>query len=81
MTLNRLPAPARPDPVVVAKPKRRQFTARFRPGILEEAGRCPESGEVGRLLRRAGLYSSHLAAWRKTRCAAAQITDDLFDRG
>ncbi len=35
--------------------------------ILEEADRCTEPGEVGRLLRREGLYSSHLTAWRKAR--------------
>ena len=56
-----------PDPEVVAKPKRRRFTAEYRLRILEEADRCAESGEVGRLLRREGLYSSHLAAWRKAR--------------
>jgi transposase-like protein len=51
----------------VAKPKRRQFTAQYRLRILEEADRCTEPGEVGRLLRREGLYSSHLTAWRKAR--------------
>ena len=60
-------APTRPDPEVVAKPKRRQFTAQYRLRILEEAERCTEPGEVGRLLRREGLYSSHLTAWRKAR--------------
>ena len=59
--------PARPDPEVVAKPTRRQFTAQYRLRILEEADRCTEPGEVGRLLRREGLYSSHLTAWRKAR--------------
>lgn len=59
--------PARPDPEVVAKPKRRQFTAEYRLRILEEADRCTEPGEVGRLLRREGLYSSHLTSWRKAR--------------
>ena len=58
---------ARPDPEVVAKPTRRQFTARYRLRIVEEADRCTEPGEVGRLLRREGLYSSHLTAWRKAR--------------
>jgi len=58
---------ARPDPEVVAKPKRRQFTAQYRLRILEEADRCTEPGEVGRLLRREGLYSSHLTQWRKAR--------------
>ncbi len=57
-------APTRPDPEVVAKPKRRQFTAQYRLRILEEAERCSEPGEVGRLLRREGLYSSHLTARR-----------------
>jgi transposase-like protein len=58
---------SRPDPEVVAKPKRRQFTAEYRLRILEEADRCTEPGEVGRLLRREGLYSSHLTSWRKAR--------------
>ena len=59
--------PARPDPEVLAKPKRRRFTAEYRLRILEEADRCTELGEVGRLLRREGLYSSHLTAWRRAR--------------
>ena len=59
--------PVPPDPEVVAKPMRRQFTAQYRLRILEEADRCTEPGEVGRLLRREGLYSSHLSAWRKAR--------------
>ena len=60
-----------PDPEVVAKPKRRQFTAQYRLRILEEAERCTHPGEVGCLPRRGGggggLYSSHLTAWRKAR--------------
>ena len=56
-----------PDPEVVAKPTRRQFTAEYRLRIVEEADRCTRPGEVGRLLRREGLYSSHLTAWRKAR--------------
>ena len=56
-----------PDPEVVAKPTRRQFTAEYRLRILEEADRCTRPGEVGRLLRREGLYTSHLSAWRKAR--------------
>jgi len=59
--------PARPDPEVAAKPKRRRFTAEYRLRILEEADGCTEPGAVGRLLRREGLYSSHLTAWRKVR--------------
>jgi len=62
---------APPDPEVVAKPKRRQFTAKYRLRILEEADRCTKPGEVGRLLRREGLYSSHLSVWRKARRSSA----------
>ena len=75
MTLNEIALPApragrpkpTPDPEVVAKPKRRQFTAEYRLRILEEADRCTQPGEVGRLLRREGLYSSHLTTWRRAR--------------
>ncbi len=56
-----------PDPEVLAKPKRRRFTAEYRLRILEEVDRCTGAGEVGQLLRREGLYSSHLANWRKAR--------------
>ena len=56
-----------PDPEVVAKPTRRRFSAEYRLRILEEADRCTQPGEIGRLLRREGLYSSHLSVWRKTR--------------
>ncbi len=56
-----------PDPEVVAKPTRRQFSAQYRLRVLTEADRCTEPGEVGRLLRREGLYSSHLTQWRKAR--------------
>jgi transposase len=63
--------PAGRDPEVAAKPKRRQFTAEYRLRILEEADGCTEPGEVGQLLRREGLYSSHLTAWRKARRSGA----------
>jgi len=43
---------------------RRRFTAAFKLKIIEEAARCVEPGALGALLRREGLYSSHLAAWR-----------------
>lgn len=65
------PARPDPDPEVVAKPRRRQFSAAYRLRILEEADRCAEPGEVGRLLRREGLYSSHLSVWRKARRSGA----------
>lgn len=56
-----------PDPEVVPKAKRRQFTAEYKLRILEEADRCTEPGQIGALLRREGLYSSHLSKWRKLR--------------
>lgn len=57
-------AAAPPDPEVVEKPSRRRFTASYKRRIIEEAGQCTEPGEIGRLLRREGLYSSHLSTWR-----------------
>ena len=56
-----------PDPEVVVKPKRRQFTAEYKRRILQEADACTQSGEIGALLRREGLYSSHLTTWRQQR--------------
>jgi transposase-like protein len=56
-----------PDPEVVPRAKRRRFTARYKLRIVEEADRCSEPGEVGALLRREGLYSSHLSNWRRQR--------------
>jgi transposase-like protein len=49
-----------------AKPKRRRFSDAYRLRILEEADRCSK-GELGLMLRREGLYSSHLASWRRWR--------------
>ena len=55
------------DPEVVPKAKRRQFSARYKLRILEEAENCAERGQLGALLRREGLYSSHLTTWRRQR--------------
>jgi transposase len=52
---------------VTEKAKRRQFSAAEKLRILEEADACTKPGEIGALLRREGLYSSHLVAWRKAR--------------
>lgn len=52
------------DPEVPAKATRRRFTAQYKLDILAQAERC-EPGEVGALLRREGLYSSHLTTWRR----------------
>jgi len=54
-------------PEVVPQAKRRQFTAKYKLRILEEADRCTERGQIGELLRREGLYSSHLSKWRQQR--------------
>lgn len=58
-------AAAPPDPEVIDKPIRRRFTSEYKLRIVEEADRCTKPGEVGRLLRREGLYTSHLTSWRK----------------
>jgi len=58
-----------PDPEVVPPVRRRRFTATYKQGILEEAERCSQPGELGVLLRREGLYASHLTHWRAQRRA------------
>ena len=57
-------APA-PDPEVVDKPSRRRFSPAYKVRILEEVDGCTEPGEIGRILRREGVYSSSLTTWRK----------------
>jgi transposase-like protein len=52
---------------VLAKPVRRVFTAEYKRRVLKEVDSCKGFGEVGALLRREGLYSSHLSAWRAAR--------------
>ena len=54
---------------VVAQATRRRFTAEYKLTVLREADACTEPGEIGCLLRREGLYSSHLYLWRKQRRA------------
>ena len=49
------------------KARRRIFTAEYKRRVLVEADRCTKPGEIGALLRREGLYSSHLVAWRRSR--------------
>ncbi len=60
-------ATTRPDPEVAEKPQRRRFTAEYKVRILRDADACAEPGAIGALLRREGLYSSHLTAWRRQR--------------
>ena len=52
---------------VAAKPQRRSFTAEYKRRLLKEADACTTPGAVGALLRREGLYSSHLVEWRRAR--------------
>ena len=54
-----------PDPEVVVQATRRQFSAEYKRRILAEVEHCTQPGEIGALLRREGLYSSHLAKWRQ----------------
>jgi len=58
------------DPDPAARPRRRSFSAEYKAGILAEYDALPAGGR-GALLRREGLYSSHIAEWRKARDTAA----------
>lgn len=60
----------RPDPEVPERARRRTFTAQYKLDILAEYDAAPD-GEKGAVLRREGLYSSHLVEWRKARDAGA----------
>ena len=64
------PAQLGPDPEVVADAKRRTFTAEYKQRILAQADAAvAQPGSIGALLRREGLYSSHLVTWRRERQA------------
>src|SRR5712692_6938586 len=56
-----------PDPEVLEKAKRRRFSVEYKLRVLREADACKAPGAIGALLRREGLYSSHLAVWRRQR--------------
>jgi len=56
-----------PGSEVVAKAQRRRFTAEYKRRMVREAERCTAPGAIGALLRREGLYSSHLTTWRAAR--------------
>jgi len=60
-----------PDPELVQRPQRRRYSAAYKLRIVQEADACTAPGEVGALLRREGLYTSHLTYWRKQRDAGA----------
>jgi transposase len=61
------PRPPVPDSEVIARPRRRSFTAEYKRSILDQADAVEDSGTVGLLLRREGLYSSHLTTWKRQR--------------
>ncbi len=63
-TTSRSPAP---DSEVIARPRRRSFTAAYKRSVLDQADAAQDSGAIGALLRREGLYSSHLTTWRRQR--------------
>ncbi len=71
-----------PDPEVSAKSGRRRFSAAYKARIVREADGCREPGELGALLRREGLYSSHLANWRREyrKGAESALADDKRGR-
>ena len=52
---------------VSAKAQRRRFTAEYKRKVLQEADACTKTGEIAAVLRREGLYSSHLTVWRRQR--------------
>jgi transposase-like protein len=60
-----------PEPEVLATAKRRKFSASYKLEVLQQADACREPGQIGELLRREGLYSSHLSKWREQRDAGA----------
>jgi transposase-like protein len=75
------PSGAQPDPEVVATARRRQFTSGDKRRILEAADRCTQPGEIGALLRKEGIYSSHLTTWRRQRAADERAALEPRQRG
>jgi len=61
------------DPELVERARRRRFSAEYKLAIVREADACTRPGEVGALLRREGLYSSHLTQWGQARDAGALV--------
>jgi transposase-like protein len=55
------------DTEVVPKAKRREFSSTYKNQILAEVDGCTTAGQIGSILRREGLYSSHLTTWRRQR--------------
>ena len=70
-----------PDPEVSDRPQRRKFTADYKRRILAEIDSATGQGQVGTILRREGLYSSHITTWRKTRDGAGRNALEPKKRG
>jgi transposase len=62
---------SRPDPELAERAQRRKFTAAYKLRILREAASATKPGEIASMLRREGLYTSHLTSWRKQQDAGA----------
>jgi transposase-like protein len=62
-------APPPPDPEVLEKAQRRRYTAEYKLQILKATEACTQPGEIGEILRREGLYFSHLRDWKQQRLA------------
>lgn len=67
-----VPRPSIPDSEVLNQPKRRHFTADYKRSIVEQADAAQDAGAIGALLRREGLYSSHLSTWRR-QCRVGEL--------
>ena len=72
---------ATPNPEVSERPVRRRFTVDYKQRILTEVDAAADSRTIGRILRREGLYSSHLANWRKTRHQSLRTALEPKKRG
>ena len=68
-SIERAAVPVSPDPEVSARHARRRFTTAYKLEMLRRADACTRHGELGALLRKEGLYSSHLTTWRQQRSA------------
>jgi transposase-like protein len=63
---------AEDGPTLPEKPRRRTFTAEYKLSVVEEYDACAGDGDKGALLRREGLYSSHIVEWRRARDAGGK---------
>ena len=73
--------PTQPEPEVVPRAKRRIFTTAYKLRMVQEADECNQAGQIGALLRREGLYSSHLSNWRRQRKAGQLVSLSSQKRG